>query len=185
MSYLNPAASTTNFGVVEIGANIDVVSGVIDIPQSIDTTDTVTFDVVNATTAVNGGDIFDNANRVITSLIAGTNISITGVAPTLTINSSATPDVATTLITAADTPYAALATDYYIGVSSAVAMTINLPAGQDGDTYIIKDELGIGSGPITIVPNGAETIEGAANYVSAIPLASVTFIFRGTNWNAV
>lgn len=93
--------------------------------------------------------------------------------------------VPVTLITAAETPYTALLTDYYIGVASLIPITINLPPGINGSAYIIKDELGLGSGAITIVPNGTETIEGIASYISAIPLASITFIFSGTNWNAV
>lgn len=177
MSYNSPAASKTNYGVAEVGTNITVVAGVIDIPQSVATTANPTFATLTST-----GAVTDTGNRVITTLTAGTNISITGTAPSLTINASSTPLVATKALVAADTPYTALAGDEYLGVSSAVAFAVTLPVGVTGKTYIIKDELGIGSGAITITPNGAQTIDGAANYITAIPSASVTLIFRGTGW---
>lgn len=180
MSYSTPTASKTKFGVVEIGTNIDVVTGVIDIPQSVSITATPTFATLTST-----GAVTDSGNRVITTLTAGTNITITGTAPSLTINASATPAVATKLIANIDTPYTALGTDYYIGVIATVAMTINLPAGTAGDTYIIKSEAG-NIGNITINPNGAETIEGGPAFIIlAITDGSVTLLFRGTNWNAV
>jgi hypothetical protein len=186
MSYNSPIASTTNFGVVEVGTNIDVVTGVIDIPQSVATTATVTFDVINGTTSINGGDVFDNTNRVITTLTAGTNITITGTAPSLTINASSTPLYATTLVDNAASPYTVLASDYYIGVSGVLApILIGLPAGIDGDTYIVKSEAGSTSN-VSITPNGVETIEGLASLtIVAGTNGSVTLVFRGTNWNTV
>jgi len=185
MAYNSPIASKTNYGVVEIGTNIDVTTGVIDLPQSVATTATVTFDVINGTTSINGGDLFDNTNRVLTGLTAGTNITITGTAPNLTINASNTPAVATKLISQVDSPYTALATDYYIGVVANAAVTINLPVGIAGDTYVIKSEVG-NTGDITINPNGTETIENVASYsILAVTDGSVTLIFRGTNWNVV
>lgn len=210
MSYLNPAASTTQYGVVEIGSNIDVTAGVISIPQSVATTANPTFATLTST-----GAVTDTGNRVITSvtpaagtgislsgvttggpaaaltitnsgvtsIIAGTNITISGATGAVTISASGAPLIATTL-----TPgpaYAALPTDEYIGVTSIVPVTITLPVGIPGKSYIIKDELGPGSGAITIVGTGVETIDGAVNYVTALPFASVSLIFRGTNWNVV
>lgn len=43
MSYLFPEGSTTERGVVEVGSNIDVLDGVISIPQSVATTADITF----------------------------------------------------------------------------------------------------------------------------------------------
>lgn len=182
MAYNSPLASKTAYGVVEVGTNLNVVSGVIDIPQSVATTATPTFGTVTST-----GAVTDTGNRVLTSLTAGTNITITGVAPALTINSSSTPAVATTVITSAVSPYTALATDYYIGVLDILAtpVVINLPAGIAGETYVIKSEAG-NTGNITIVPNLLETVEGGANFpILAVTNGSATLVFRGTNWNAV
>lgn len=181
MSYNTPLASTTNFGVVEVGTNIDVVAGVIDLPQSVATTANPTFATVTST-----GAITDTGNRVITTLTAGTNITITGVAPSLTINATATPAVATRLV-AVTGPV--LTTDYYIGVVAVAPVTLTLPAGTDGDEYVIKSEVG-NLGNVTVVGNVVgETVEGIispAGYVLAFAAnASGTFIFRGTNWNLV
>lgn len=185
MAYNTPLASKTTYGIVEVGANVDVTVGVIDIPQNIETTSTVTFDVVNATTSVNGGELFDSTNRVLTTLVAGTNITITGSAPTLTINASSTPSVATTVISEADSPYTPTATDYYIGVIAAAPVTINLPTGADGDVYIIKSEV-TNTGDITVVPSLGETIENTVSYIIlAVTDGSITIVFRGTNWNVV
>jgi len=185
MSYNTPLASKTKYGIVEVGTNIDVTTGVIDIPQNVATTATVTFDVINGTTSINGGNVFDNTNRVLTGLTAGTNITITGTAPNLTINASNTPAVATKLISQVDSPYTTLTTDYYIGVVANAPVIINLPVGTAGDTYVIKSEVG-NTGNITINPNGVQTIENVASYsILAVTDGSVTLIFRGTNWNVV
>jgi len=180
MSYNTPLASTTNFGVVEVGTNIDVVAGVIDLPQSVATTANPTFATVTST-----GAVTDSGNRVITTLTAGTNITITGVAPSLTINATATPPVATRLV-AATGPI--LTTDYYVGVIAVAPITLTLPAGTDGDSYVVKSEFG-NLGDVLVVGAGADTIEGIASplgYTLAFAAnASGTFIFRGTNWNLV
>lgn len=181
MSYNTPLTSKTNFGVVEIGTNIDVVAGVIDLPQSVAVTANPTFATVTST-----GAVTDTGNRVITTLTAGTNITITGVAPSLTINATPTPLVSTRLV-AVSGPV--LTTDYYIGVVAVAPITLTLPAGVDGDEYVIKSEVG-NLGNITVVGNVVgETVEGIvspAGYVLAFAAnASGTFIFRGTNWNLV
>lgn len=91
MSYLFPEGSTTERGVVEVGSNIDVLDGVISIPQSVATTANITFNNVNADGNISvAGDalvlgniaaakLFDNSNRVITSVTpsAGAGVSIT------------------------------------------------------------------------------------------------------------
>lgn len=180
MSYNTPVASKTKYGVVEVGTNIDVTDGVIDLPQGIATTDDVTFNSVTST-----GAVTDSGNRVITTLTAGTNITITGTAPSLTINASSTPSYSVVGISEADSPYAVLASDYYIGVVATADITIDLPAGTSGDTFVIKSESG-NTGNILINPNGTELIEGAASFsIPYVTDGSVTVIFRGNNWNIV
>lgn len=181
MAFNTPLASKTNFGVVEVGTNIDVVGGVVDLPQSVATTATPTFATLTST-----GAITDTGNRVITTLTAGTGITITGTAPSLTINATVAPNVPTRLV-AATGPI--LTTDYYVGVIAAVPVVLTLPAGVAGDEYVVKSEFG-NLGNVTIVGNViADTVEGLvtpAGFVLAFAAnASATLIFRGTNWNVV
>jgi hypothetical protein len=93
MSYLFPEGSTTERGVVEVGSNIDVLDGIISIPQSVATTANITFNDINADGDINiagntvslgdisAGNLFDNSNRVVTSVTpsAGNGISLTTV----------------------------------------------------------------------------------------------------------
>jgi hypothetical protein len=76
--------------------------------------------------------------------------------------------------------------NYYLGVvGTGAAITINLTAGTEGRVVVIKSEAGQTS-DITIVPNGAETIENVASYpILAATDGSVTLVFSGTNWNVV
>ena len=181
MAYNTPLASKTNFGVVEVGTNVDVTSGVIDLPQSVSITANPTFATLTST-----GAVTDTGNRVITTLTAGTGITITGAAPSLTINATATPPVATRLV-AVTGPV--LTTDYYVGVIAVAPVVLTLPAGVAGDEYVIKSEFG-NLGNVTIVGNAVgETVEGLvtpAGFTLAFASnASATLIFRGTNWNVV
>ena len=181
MAFNTPLASKTNYGVVEVGTNINVTNGVVDLPQSVATTATPTFGTVTST-----GAITDTGNRVITTLTAGTNVTITGTAPSLTINATGTPIVPTALV-AVSGPI--LATDYYVGVIAVAPVVLTLPAGVAGDQYVVKSEFG-NLGNVTVVGNAVgETVEGLvtpAGFVLAFASnASATFIYRGTNWNVV
>ena len=181
MAYNSPLTSSTNFGVMEVGTNLTVVAGVVNIPQSVATTANPTFATLTST-----GAVTDTGNRVITTLTAGTNITITGTAPSLTINATATPAVATRLV-AITGPV--LTTDYYVGVVAVAPVTLTLPAGVNGDEYVIKSEFG-NLGDVLIVGNTIlETVEGLASplgfTLAFAANASATLIFRGTNWNVV
>ncbi len=129
MAYNSPISSTTQYGVVKVGAGIDVANGIISVSE--------------------------------------------GVVNTVLVNNAASP-------------YTVTATDYYIGVvGTGVAITVNLPVGEDGRTLIIKAEATQLSN-VNIVPNGTETIEKVATYqILAATDGSVTLVFRGTNWNIV
>ena len=103
MSYLFPEGSTTERGVVEVGSNINVLDGVISIPQSVDPSADITFENITANSNVNvagnvavigdidsplgnisGFALFDNTKRVITDVTptAGDGISITALTST-------------------------------------------------------------------------------------------------------
>ncbi len=102
MSYLFPEGSTTERGVVEVGSNINVLDGIISIPQSVATTANLTFNDITADGNVNvagiiesigsittAGDVsatavYDNQNRVVTDVTpaAGDGISITSLTST-------------------------------------------------------------------------------------------------------
>ncbi len=68
------------------------------------------------------------------------------------------------------------------------AVAVNLPAGVNGQMFAIVDQLGdAATNNITITPNGAETINGAATYVMNQNNESVILAYSSTNtkWNVV
>jgi hypothetical protein len=81
------------------------------------------------------------------------------------------------------TNYTATADDEYIGVNSAAAVTITLPGSPaQGRVYIIKDELGQGSGKITIQPPVGTLIDSKVSYVIGVPNQSVQMVYRAGGW---
>jgi hypothetical protein len=121
------------------------------------------------------------------SIKAGTGIVITPTTGTGAneITISAGGVVITAIRIATATPIAVLSADAAISVQvpGPVAVQVNLPAGVTGQTFIIKDALGLASvaTPITITPT-AGTIDGAANATISAPYGSVTLIYNGTQW---
>lgn len=116
----------------------------------------------------------------------GSNITVTNGVISVVGNET----VNTQLVNNAASPYtldsAGTTPNYYLGVvGTGAAIAINLTAGVDGRTVVIKSEAGQTS-DITITPNGAETIENAASYtILAATDGAITLVFRGTNWNAI
>ena len=112
----------------------------------------------------------------------GTGIDVTDGVISVTPNGI----INVTSVTDAQSPYAVTSDDYYIGATGqGGGITIDLPVGTNGRVLIIKSEAGQPS-DVTIVPNGAQTIENAASYtILAATDGSVTLVFRNTNWNVV
>lgn len=116
----------------------------------------------------------------------GANISVTNGIISVVGNET----VNTYLVDNAASPYtldsAGTTPNYYLGVvGTGAAIAINLTAGVDGRVVVIKSEAGQTS-DITVTPNGAETIENAANYtILAATDGAITLVFRGTNWNVI
>lgn len=86
-------------------------------------------------------------------------------------------------------PYTVLAGDGVVLVKMASAVaTVNLPAGAThiSKQVVVKDKSGqAGTYNITVVPNGAETIDGAASVILRVNYGSATFQFHGTEWSIV
>jgi len=206
MSYLSSAASTLEYGVVQIGGNIDVIDGVISVAQNLHPNANVTFNSITVTgnltsngaqvvtsvtpTAGNGIALtnvvtsgpnakFEIYNTGVTSLAAGPGITITGTTGNITISSYGADLIN---VYGTTTSYTAALNDEYIGVFSANAVTITLPAGINGRVYTIKDEYGQGSGKITIQPQAGQLIDGKATYIISVPNQSVGVVFRSTGW---
>jgi hypothetical protein len=121
------------------------------------------------------------------SILAGTGIIVTpstgNGANTITISAGGV--VITAIRIALTTPVAVLSADAAISVQvpGPVPVAVNLPAGVTGQTFIIKDGLGLASvaTPITIVPT-AGTIDGAVNATITAPYGSLTLIYDGVQW---
>jgi hypothetical protein len=119
------------------------------------------------------------------TLTAGSGVSITNAANSITISASAS-FVSYTAITNASSPYTVLSTDQYISVnSSGGAVTINCPnTTTTGRIIIIKDRLGnAATNNITVTtPGGTVTIDGSTSYVMNVNRQSINLIFNGTNY---
>jgi hypothetical protein len=123
-----------------------------------------------------------NAN----TLTAGTNISITNGAGSITINALAGSAVRT-YTPVNTTPYVALTTDDILGVdTSALAITIRLPnAPTTGSVWQVKDVTGsAATRNITVTSvGGAIAFDSAAtSYVMNVDYASASFMFNGVKY---
>jgi len=116
-------------------------------------------------------------NTGVTSIIAGTNISISSATGAVTI-SAASEGILQTVGTAAN--YAALATDEYIGVT-ANPTTVTLPTGIVGKTYIIKNEA---SGTTTVTGTGGELLDTTVTK-NLSARASISVVFRAGAWRII
>lgn len=116
-------------------------------------------------------------NTGVTSIIAGTNISISSATGAVTI-SAASEGILQTVGTAAN--YAALATDEYIGVT-ANPTTVTLPTGVVGKTYIIKNET---TGTTTVTGTGGELLDTTVTK-SLGARASISVVFRAGAWRII
>jgi hypothetical protein len=122
-----------------------------------------------------------------TSILAGAGITVTPSTGTgsNSITIAAGGVVITAIRIALTTPVAILSADAAVSVQvpGPVAVQVNLPAGVTGQTFIIKDGLGLASvaTPITITPS-AGTIDGAANATITAPYGSLTLIYDGVQW---
>ena len=118
------------------------------------------------------------------TITAGTGITITPTANTITIAASGTTNLTYTNVNS--TPYVVLTTDEYISVDASVsAITIQLPnAAISGRAFIIKDRTGsAATRNITVTTvGGAVTIDGATTFVMNANYQSVSVIGNGSSY---
>jgi hypothetical protein len=206
MSYLAQPTSNTEYGVTLVGSHILVQDGEISLAQDVSPDAQVMFDQVNAASELrlNGVSVITQLNAFagvgiqvenfmtegpqieleitntgVTSLVAGTGISISQSTGEVIISSEGADILNVTGVT---TDYTVAVTDEYVGVNSTTAVTISLPPGTPGRVYHIKDERGQGSGKITIQPVLGELVDGKPNYVIGVPYQSVDVVFRAGSW---
>ena len=92
---------------------------------------------------------------------------------------------------ATTTPVTVSASSDYTVVTklgSPGAVAVSLPAGAAGQIFVIHDGTGdAASNNITITPNGAETIEGAATRVISHNRGAITLQYSttGTDWKVL
>jgi len=95
-----------------------------------------------------------------------------------------------TSITVADSPYTVTEDDIYIDAdASGGSITVNLPAGIEGRIINVKNSSSSGSNIVTVVPDGTETVDGAASAIlQPTPTReSITIVYKesATDWRIV
>lgn len=116
-------------------------------------------------------------NIGVTSIVAGTNITISTSTGAVTINAAA-EGILQTIGTG--TAYTALAIDEYIGVT-ANPTTVTLPTGIVGKTYIIKNET---TGNTTVTGTGGQLLDTTVTK-SLGARASISVVFRAGAWRII
>lgn len=127
---------------------------------------------------------FDPADNQLgqTAITAGTGITVTPGANTITIAASGTMTMTVTLVNTS--PYVVLATDQYLSVDcSGGAITIQLPnVPATGRVFTVKDSTGsANTNNITVTTvGGVVLIDGATTYVMNTQYSAINVIFNGT-----
>lgn len=208
MSYLFPEGSIGEPGVLQVGSNIDVLDGIISIPQSVEPTAAIVFDELEASTALTldgksvittitpaagdgisitaltdvGPDAgFTVNNTGVLSLVAGTGITLSAGTGIITVSATGADIINTTGVNA---NYTATASDEYIGVNSTSLVTVTLPVGIDGRQYTVKEERGSGTGKVNVQGTGSEKIDGSS-FKQLSANASLTVVFRAGQWRII
>lgn len=79
------------------------------------------------------------------------------------------------------------ATDDTVIVNAGAAVSIGMPTavGISANRYVIKRSAAMAGFNVTVLPNGAETIDGAASHVLSVAGQSVTLVSDNANWHII
>lgn len=123
---------------------------------------------------------------VLATLTAGSGITITNGAGSISISTAGSDILNYTEVTFAMSPYLVLTTDEYLGVNtSAGGVTILLPnAPTTGRVFYIKDRNGtaVTNNILITTVGGVVLIDAAATYLVNTAYESLNLIFNGTNY---
>jgi hypothetical protein len=131
--------------------------------------------------------------KLASKIAAGTNITLTTLNPggneQLQISASSGVGVVLTRVAVVTSgPFAAAVSTLVPVDPTSGPITINLPAISGGNQnlwIVIKNRKNL-STAITVVPDGSNTIDEAANYLMLVPYESITLVSDGTsNWDLI
>jgi len=132
--------------------------------------------------AVALGSSITLTNAGVTSIVAGTGISISGATGAVTVSASGGAG-----FSAKTTTYTAASGDNILANTSSGSWTLTLPASPStGNTVRVMDGFGtFDTYPLTVARNG-QTIMGAAEDMT-LSLAGVatTFVYNGSTWRVI
>lgn len=196
------SSTTSQKGVVALATNAEAIAGT-------DTTKAITSDDLTAklgaqtahglpigagtssaltwTAALTDGQLLigsTSADPELNTLTAGTNISISNGAGSITISANISGQVVN--YARVSGTYTASATDYFISCdTSGGTVTVRLPnSTTTGRIFVIKDGTGNAvTNPITITtPGGAVDIDASTSYIMDVGFEAIEVIFNGTSY---
>ncbi len=175
MSYLFPEGSTSERGVVSVGSNINVVDGVISIPQSVSTTANVTFGNIADSSLMLGRIIFAGTGGLLSD---SSNLTFNSTSNTFTVsNASITnANVSGNLTLNGNSVITSVTPTAGVGISIS-SLTDTGPAAsfRVNNTGVVRLTAGAGitlsgnTGNITVSATGADflsTIGVTSNYTA-------------------
>lgn len=133
-------------------------------------------------TSIIGGNKPETA--YLKTLVAGTGMTITNTANTVTLTSSGGGGGTSRIVSSISSPTNAAAvasTDYVYLVSGTTTITMPTAVGNS-NLYTIKRT---GTNTVTIATTSAQTIDGSSTATLTVQYASIDLISDGANWNVI
>jgi hypothetical protein len=179
---MDSLAGATTSGQYLRGNGTDVVMSAIqaaDVPTLNQNTTGTASNVTGIVAVANGG-----TGTATPSLVAGTNITITGTFPNQTIAASGGGGSSTLVFNNQTAAYTVVAGDLEKIINcTANTFTVSLTAAATLGSGFNAVIWNTGTGVITIDPNGSETIDGLAT-ATLYPNQGFQVVCNGTNWNS-